>query len=105
MKKHLLTLLLLLLAIKMMQPHAQAAEHKSYGYVTYKIVTLKNSAREVHITGYVTMKNNIVIPEKIEGLPVVEIVDNAFYVDRSDYASDGTYEPEDIPGYSDYRAH
>ncbi|MER2107489.1 MAG: leucine-rich repeat domain-containing protein [Solibacillus sp.] len=101
MKKHLFTLLLILLAVIMMQPQAQAAEQKASQDVTYKIVTLKNGAREVHITGVVTMKNQIVIPAKIEGLPVTEIVDRAFYMDRSDYASDGTYDPNDFPGYSD----
>lgn len=79
----------------------QAAEQKSFGDVTYKIVTLENGKQEVHITGLTTHKNRIVIPEKIEGLSVVELVDRALYMDRSDYASDGTYSEWDIPGYKD----
>ncbi|MER2107208.1 MAG: leucine-rich repeat domain-containing protein [Solibacillus sp.] len=101
MKKQLLTFLLVALALLVMQPPAQAAEQKSYRDVTYKIVTLKNGAREVHITGAVDIKNHIVIPAKIEGLPVTEIGDQAFLFDRSDYASDGTYNPSEMPGYSD----
>ena len=79
----------------------QAAEQKSFGDVTYKIVTLENGKQEVHITGLTTHKNRIVVPEKIEGLPVVELVDRALYMDHSDYASDGTYSEWDIPGYKD----
>ncbi|MER2191313.1 MAG: leucine-rich repeat protein [Solibacillus sp.] len=98
MKQFIFTLLIAVLAFITLQLPTQAAELKSFGDVKYKIITKSNGAREVHITDYVTMKNNIVIPAKIEGLPVTEIADRAFYFDRSAYGLDGTFEPT---GYSD----
>lgn len=101
MKKTIFTLLIILFVVMILKNPVQAAEQKSFGDVTYKIVTLENGKQEVHITGLTTHKNRIVVPEKIEGLPVVELVDRALYMDRSDYASDGTYSEWDIPGYKD----
>lgn len=101
MKKALFTLMITLFVLMITTNSVQASEQKSFGDVTYKIVTLENGKQEVHITGLTTHKNSIVIPEKIEGLPVVELVDQALYMDRSDYASDGTYSEWDLPGYKD----
>ncbi|MEK4129216.1 leucine-rich repeat protein [Solibacillus sp. FSL W8-0474] len=101
MKKTFLTSLFTLLIMMVVTIPVQAAEQKSFGDVTYKIVTLENGKQEVHITGLTNHKNRIVVPEKIEGLPVVELIDRALYTDRSDYASDGTYSEWDIPGYKD----
>lgn len=101
MKKTFLTSLFTLLIMTVVTNPVQAAEQKSFGDVTYKIVTPENGKQEVHITGLSKHKNRIVVPEKIEGLPVVELVDRAFYTDRWDSASDGTYSEWDIPGYKD----
>lgn len=101
LKKSLFILMFTLFVVMIGTNPVQAAEQKSFGDVTYKIITLENGNQEVHITGLTTHKNHIVIPEKIEGLPVVELVDQALYMDRSDYASDGTYSEWDMPGYKD----
>lgn len=101
-KKAIFTLLVTLLLLMIVTNKVQAAEQKSFGDVTYKIVTLENGKQEVHITGLTEHKNRIVVPEIIEGLPVVELVDRALYMDRSDFASDGTYSEWDIPGYKNY---
>ncbi|BAQ11134.1 cell surface protein [Bacillus sp. OxB-1] len=99
MKKLVFYLMMVMLASAVFHHPAQAAEEKTYGDVKYKVVTAKNGKQEIHITGLSSYQNNIVIPSKIEGLPVVEIVDRAFTFDRSDYASDGTYDPMDSEEY------
>lgn len=97
MKKIFFALLFTMLTFHTSPLLTQAAEQKTFGDVTYKIVTKSNSAREVHITGFNKLKNNIVIPARIEGLPVVEIADRAFYIHRSDDI-DGTYALNELSG-------
>lgn len=67
---------LLMMSVWISSP-VNAEEAKSNGEFLYKIVTV-NGQQEVRIESSLKSHQHLVIPNKIEGLPVTEIADNAF---------------------------